>query len=70
MLKREIIISINDNCKEPFNDTDFQHIKNGMADILSDYDVEVTKVEVRNKMRDLDDEDSVFYKNIKNRDDV
>jgi citrate lyase gamma subunit len=47
MVKREIVISIDDNCDEPFEIVDGDFIRNGISEMLASYDVEITKVEVR-----------------------
>ena len=45
--KRQIIISIDDYCKLPFDDTDIKHWNNVVSEMLEDYDLEITKIEVR-----------------------
>jgi hypothetical protein len=45
--KREIIISIDDYCEEPFEKTDVSYFNNELSKMLMDYDIEITKVEIR-----------------------
>jgi len=45
--KREIIISINDYCEEPFEKTDISYFNNELSKMLMDYDIEITKVEIK-----------------------
>jgi hypothetical protein len=52
MRKREIIISIDDNCNEPFEDVDIKHWNNVVSEMLENYDIEITKIEVRDKKED------------------
>jgi len=47
MKKRQIIISIDDYCKLPFGDTDIKHWNNVVSEMLENYDLEITKIEVR-----------------------
>lgn len=57
MKKREVVISINDYCKEPFEEVDLIFWRNNLSEALENYDVEITKVEVRNvdETRTVDD---------------
>lgn len=45
--KRQIIISIDDWCDEPFEDIDLRHWKAVVDEMLENYDIEITKVEVK-----------------------
>lgn len=47
MRKREIVISIDDYCEEPFEPLDITYFNKQLSEMLMDYDIEITKVEAR-----------------------
>ncbi len=47
MKKRKIVISIDDNCEEPFELTDINHWSQELNNMLMEYDIEITKIEVK-----------------------
>ena len=47
MKKKRIIIYIDDNCDEDFNHVDVFHIQKHAEDMLMAYDVEITKIEIK-----------------------
>ncbi len=54
MNKREIVIFIDNYCDEPFEITDINYFNNELSKMLIDYDIEITKVEVRDSKVDLE----------------
>lgn len=47
--KREIVISIDDWCEKPFEKVDKAYFEDELSEMLMDYDIEITNVEVRDK---------------------
>lgn len=45
--KRQIVISIDDWCDERFATTDIEYFNDQLSRMLMDYDVEITKVEIK-----------------------
>ena len=45
-LKRQIVVSIDDWCEEPFEAVDNQYFQQQISEVFEPYDVQVNKVEI------------------------